>query len=1266
MNYAKRPHLHDLQAGKQPGFALVATVSMMVLLTLVCMGMLGLATVEQRSSNNSNKYNQIARANARMALMIAIGELQKASGPDQRVTATASLLDAKDPAGNPIKNGYTNPSSLALPPYKPADGRRHWVGVWDTSNYSPASPDSKSFVRWLVSGNEDNTGDDLDSMSAAGTIPGTDDVLIFESAEAAGSVKVPKVEVVGSATDVTSHYAYWVEDNGVKADLEWNDGNFSDDGREQIARLSAAPGPDHGVFGGPFESGMSYPIIDDGSNGWLVNLKKASSPADMPLVMGSATNESAWLKQHRHDIGFNSRGVLADVKKGGLRRDLSLAFEMDDDDDVSANESPSLFNQQAGEFVGNGDQYSGQYDAPGMPVRERFLYRVTQNDGSPFSSQLVRADSVVRGPNWWALRDYYNLYKRLNASGGSYSMNPRAYFPNNSAPPNSMLFGLWPDNNYRYLMQPGGGTKALFDQEVVLGTGYVFHPAKANYAPVFMGAVGLYSAKVKNDMLTLMIDPVIYLWNPYNITLNIPKYGIALDRGHGGKITFKVIKKDANGNITSEHRYGPATTQTLIERKIHGYNSAAVLTYLVSDLTMAPGEVLVLSPGAGSDVSATDLHDELTPGVNLTDSSGIEINQFPRTEYTYNQWTEKWGWEAVDWESVTIDSNDEVRCLYDVFADNNSDQLAGSAEHFWLSAFIPDDLTVSAGSLVNADTDADRVQTIGGNLARRSWAGIEEHIVPNLNSINDYPETSWPNFTGVTGGKFFFGINAFLLKPTAHSDSDGGAMPNQNAVEILSQFNPFRTGSFSESFRVCEANEIFSSISQPGSINTYVQNIGIQFPPLDTRRGYWGESYNGNGGSTALSFIDIPTSPILSLADFANANLSLRASDPYKKVGNSHASIFVPSNTLYSNPRGNFFTASDSCWLINDALFDRYYLSGISPEFNHSGVNGAYNPTGTLEETLEVFYGVTGTGYQDAEANPALEPYIPVGKTSAQIVTELTPTNGNHDGYMKIGAYSLIKGAFNVNSTSVKAWESLLRANRNLSITNSDGGTDDASGTPFPSGTTPVAAGGGAEAGWSGFSRLSDAEIEDLAQNIVNEVKARGPFMSISDFVNRQLSDNDELNAAGALQSALDGTSQGLYDLKEQAGGVQPVDPAENTYLSYVNFPGDVDLSSRLSTEGIAGDIRQADLLRALAPRLSARSDTFRIRSYGEVADNNGNILAQAFCEALVQRLPEFVDTMTDSENNEPWDEGSLNSINQIYGRRYEIRSFRWLDDSEI
>ncbi|MFK7911109.1 MAG: hypothetical protein AB8F34_11005, partial [Akkermansiaceae bacterium] len=959
---------------------------------------------------------------------------------------------------------------------------------------------------------------------------------------------------------------------------------------------------------------------------------------------------------------IGSRGVMADVKLGGLRRDLSLAFEMDGDADVTASDQPAKFNQQDGEFVGGNDRVAGQYDAPGLPVRERFLYRVTKGDGTPFSDDLQRTDSVVRGPNWWAMRDYYNLYKRLEGTSGNYTMQPRSYFPNNSATPK--VFNGWvPDNNYRYLSQPSQPfTAALWDDELASGNRYIFHPARANYAPVLMGAVGLYSTKVTNGNLSLTIDPLIYLWNPYNITLNVKRYGVEMQRGHGGKITYQVIKKDADGNVTSSNTYGPAKTDLFIKRKLkmEGQSSNGTLTYLVSDLTMEPGEVVVVSPGAG--VNTTELHDAAKPGTNLTPTSGITIDQMPRTVNN----------KLIGWETVALEPGDEVRCLYDIITSYKADQgLTNSAPHFWLAGFLPNDPNVNPEDIVNSDTDADRIQTIGGNTAGRNWAGIRELLVPDVSNISQYPDDQWPSFTvtnPASPGKFFFGINSHLLKPSQHTGVDGGPLKNeegvavQNAVEVFSQFNPFRTASFVEGRRVSQFNETFSSISKQGSINSYIQEVGIQFPPTQTRRGYWGKNFHGGGGSTSVPFIDIPSSPLLSLADFANANLSLRASEPYKKVGNSHASIFVPSDTLYGRPGESprVVTASDGCWLINDALFDRYYLSGIAPEFSIKG--SGYSASGSINETLTKFF---GSDYREAKANPLLQPYLPSSKSAADAIDELSAD----DGYKKMGAYSLISGSFNVNSTSVTAWEALLRANRNVAIQNSSGGSEAGNGTPFPFGTTPAVSGQGVQPNWSGFSRLTDAQITTLASNIVDQVKARGPFMSLSDFVNRQLGSDKALNAAGALQTALD-KSGAMTSVKSSAGGVEPVDPSASAWGG-PNFAGDADLTNRLSTEGIAGDIRQADLLRPLAPRLNARSDTFRIRAYGEVRSKDGSrILASATCEAIVQRLPEYLDP-TDA----PWDEATnpinpsatkLSLTNQQFGRRFKIVQFHWLAKDEI
>jgi hypothetical protein len=117
-------------------------------------------------------------------------------------------------------------------------------------------------------------------------------------------------------------------------------------------------------------------------------------------------------------------------------------------------------------------------------------------------------------------------------------------------------------------------------------------------------------------------------------------------------------------------------------------------------------------------------------------------------------------------------------------------------------------------------------------------------------------------------------------------------------------------------------------------------------------------------------------------------------------------------------------------------------------------------------------------------------------------------------------------------------------------------------------------------------------------------------------------------------------------------------------------FANGTYLGSRNNATGVPREVNQVNILLPLAPRLSARSDTFRIRAYGEVRDSDDNIIAQATCEAIVQRLPEYLDPNTDAGNNEPWDDDSqgatLNAINQTYGRKFEIQSFRWLDQSEV
>jgi hypothetical protein len=94
---------------------------------------------------------------------------------------------------------------------------------------------------------------------------------------------------------------------------------------------------------------------------------------------------------------------------------------------------------------------------------------------------------------------------------------------------------------------------------------------------------------------------------------------------------------------------------------------------------------------------------------------------------------------------------------------------------------------------------------------------------------------------------------------------------------------------------------------------------------------------------------------------------------------------------------------------------------------------------------------------------------------------------------------------------------------------------------------------------------------------------------------------------------------------------------------------------------GIPGIVKQADILTPIAPILSARSDSFLIRGYGEKTDISGKVIARAWCEAVVQRSADFVDPADLPEKTY----STISTLNKNFGRRFDIVSFRWLNPSE-
>ena len=1267
------------------GFALVATVSMMVLMTLVAIAMLSLSTIEQRSSGGgANEADRMARANARMALMMALGELQKAAGPDQRVTATATILGSTT---NPYATGTTA-----------ADGRKHWVGVWDTRYdenddgvidendmidtngdgvadvyrpYSPADPENKTFVRWLVSGDQNQ----LDALADAGTAAAADDVVIFEGVDAAGNadpastVKVPKVEVATATPGNSSYYAYWVEDEGVKVDLAWNQGSFTDADREQAARLSTAPGPDHSVFSGPFATGVSHPL--ESGSGYIDNLDKAFSPADMPLVMADTADHSTWLKANRHDMAMNVRGVIADVKKGGLRRDLSLAFEMDDS---AESESASLFNQQTTEFVGNGDQLSSPYPtpgtSPGTSLNARYLFRdygpdpntdpLTPGAGNPFSDDMTQPLDFVRGPSWWLLRDYANLYKRMKtpSSGTGHALSARAYFPNRSVTQD--LVDL-------HSVQ---GSKIGVNHEI----GSTYRPLRASYAPVLLAVNGIFSLKYEGDQLKLVVDPFYIIWNPYNTQITAEKFAITWQYGFMGGVKFQHTFPNGTQVIHGRDSAKPAggSQEGFVHYAGNKTGATGSVSYLISDLTMGPGEVMIFSPPDTADRSANanEYNDELLPGMNYTTTSGIEFNEFPNMN-------------GGNWAPITVPSGEAGSHTIGVHLSLISRAAWNLYNHLETSLPAP-------GILANQlTTEANFGDNLSGSEFSTNAAGTRRN--PNLiKGVPNFPLSYL--FSELSDTKKPFAMISML---TQSSDmdfprTDGYLNPK---MEVFSQLNvtPILRTRMEKGTQ--QPFNLYVKAQVADGYNNLINNIGVDIDAFgDGSNGFYGKNYALAEGDKHFPLLDIPRAPMHSLVQLSGANIGTRLFEPTNAIGNSWKPPYIPQDSIYWNSR---FTYSDVFWQANDALFDRYYLSGIAPGFAIG--SGGYSATGSLNNTLKRFYGIDpadptqSVDPATAQANPALEPHMPSSKTAADIITELTPTSTNHDGYKKVGAYSMIKGAFNVNSTSVKAWRAFLQGNKALALESVQGTTESGTGTPFPLASTTSNT--SSNNGWEKFSRLTDDQIWDdndtpsdltddtgLAVEIVNQVKARGPFMSISDFVNRRIG-IDSRSYQGAIQEAIEqadinggqstgiraGTSDVIPNYKAFSDSWKIKLNGAQWYVSD-DFPYAADpyLGNRNCSTGIPLEINQANILLPLAPRLSARSDTFRIRAYGEVRDADDNIIAQATCEAIVQRLPEYVEP----NNNEPWDDDSetptLNPTNQTYGRRFEIQSFRWLDQSEV
>ncbi|MDF3128122.1 hypothetical protein P0Y35_02815 [Kiritimatiellaeota bacterium B1221] len=1244
---------------RRKGSALLLTLLVVSLLLGIVLAFVTFVRLDLRQVESKHQLQQ-ARSVSRLGMELALARLQDTTGPDQRITARADVFDGSS------ENVYQDSLTANIEKSK-------WVGVWDATSFKETDPQAKTFLGWLVSGAEE----DVDLVADVETAYSNEDELITlvgtgSVANESDQVKVPKVSVGDGAA-----YAWWVKDENMAARFDTSDPyrNSTDALKRQFSLHSAQR------YAVELMNVDTATVLGDSlfpyEHPTFTNLvERVASLDQIPLIWKSSpTNMDVYQKliQNRyHDLSLVSRGLLVDVKNGGLRQDLNMAFEMPYDKWVESDYVKAHAHHEV-----------PIYQPPGYPKDREIAPMIRISDFSPYgftpesskgprepspvpydnpeperlkTNRSVKLPPVLRGPPWDLFRNYYRLYKSNDSDLVEYgfpsSMNVqhdgsllgRSPFPSAHGYYNARRYGqdplVW---DYAEIYGPWGTN---YSRSLPMG-----RPVLPGISPVVIRLQNVVSFKTRvvsgvNPAayhLDMYLDPVVTIWNPYNVRLKTGRdYGQPLVLG----VKFLNLRPFIRANIpsTGETREMEASFTDLFD------NYAPVDSDYISDkdqtfqleldlgsYILEPGEILVFShPGPvvpyyrnenmdpdDPDYSDSGMHITLKPGVDkLMGDSGMVFENIVRF----------------------LSNND-------LFTDG---QLPSETEmRFKMEPGIAESIL--------------KFQVVG------IGADGKEPFMSSFQAGLDKISTQW------TVDDFTPGDLKNSKRPTLYFDSFLKHADSLNPINLFSQYN-VRALTFEQgtSFNIQSS----AYTPQSGSVDKvedvfWGQGVVVNdlngLIAMDGDNGFWGptnQSAGINDWNTHIPLFDVPRAPMTSLANFQHVPVSIMADEPSYVVGNSLASIFVgyaPLSLQKLNPSDKFWNAGyspgrlewtmtrvDWSYLLNQVLFDSYYFSGIAP------TSGYTTSKAQLEDHIQNNTPLHNSPYHFRAAN---------GEDSDDILNRLFDENGEPTPLAprEMSSHLMVDGMFNINSTSVNAWKALLASTRKIKVETQESGEVHSSGTVYTRMSIPYT---GENDEWTGFRSLSDAQIERLAEEIVIQIKERGPFLNLSDFVNRRASDQADPSTVhehmkmGALEAAIRASSINDGYITDRLAD-KGMSSSKNEINSKLRDR--VDRNSKVS-EGVSGYVTQADILSVIGPILSARSDTFTIRSYGAYEDASGNVLSKAWCEAVVQRVPEYQDSHQNISDFPPHENpANVDSYDTSPPRRkYEIVRFRWLDPEEI
>lgn len=1230
---------------QKKGFALIATLTLMMLLAMLAVAIMATAASQNRIALQTMLQAE-ARQQALVGLDAAIGELQVELGPDQRVTASSGILSNNDSGAAQHLLGVWN--SWDGPIYgKSVSG----LGSKISGTYSKGRSDM--FRRWMISARDRNT---TRSMNAASQLcsraPGQRICMVGEgtlgknlSAQHYVYADLLKMPATGKNE---ACFAWWVGGENQKAKVSVKNREETDDAYEALHRTWDTPAP-------RFVDNRDLDFLP----GDIEEPSRLVTLASLPLV-GSSSQAAGM--PYFFDVSTTSYSLPINVSMGGFKQDLCLLLNKE-----------SL---KGTDFAARTNQ-----DCP-----------IADNQQVP---QGTESDMPIG--SWQNLHAYYNSWPDGTAKD---ARNFTARLIGNLDKAYTRMSGSVFDGSLNYADDPdeakgAGDGKTFFDSRSMMeegstASGYARTPVLLAFMSNF-GLVASEATAMAGEEATYNLDmcfaPMFLWWNPYNVPMRVrgkQLWAQSLPYKTTWIDTYCVTQANTwkygwNNYLMQQSRYG----------QDYGDYFLAANGDENGDIVFEPGEVVFFSPGKArlSQDYSKPFSNPWVPGYNPSSVSGYKARFYSGRA------------AQPTTPGVPTQTNVDSGKFYVKLRLGQGPPNGAGTDGKWFAPNHSECLTVfagynGAGQASGADTGANK-RGISPQRFVLGWYD-PQNVAETDTQFCGSKETEWKTDGSQDDPDVPYYIGAVgVVAKSAGSHTNSVIFQGDYRAKIWQHSSPAFWGS-----AIINPDDQMRKY-HPYQLAALRVSSGMDSAPMDNigRNGFLGITSEGEQVSYA-SVLELPVHPPFSLAGFAGMRLQpgwyksntsgkyvtqgalrrmqYQAGVPGVGLGNAFADPCLPPDDVYTyfqnNTEANDFSSNSKVFgdffdhglMINDAMWDRWFCSSVS---DMPDKNGKIEAEAVLSKFLKGEDELPVSRYKRVNT-----PY-----NDEQVIKRIMA----EDGWKYIAQYLMIDGGFNVNSTSVEAWAAVLQglAKRKLvtgkdnrlsfvedgkgdnevlfsrfMLSTTDKSVDGLGGYSMMQGSSAFRDGGMASA-WGEVRMLQAESIRKLAEEMVEQVRKRGPFLSMSDFVNRRL-EQGEHGLKGALQAAIDAT-----DINRDFNDVKVPEARGNMFKNPEAGMGSLHTAA-------PGYLIQSDVLASLGNILTVRDDTFTVRSYGCVRNPNKAILAQAWCEAVVQRTMDYVDPSNapqDVDYNPDGTKGEgLSNTNKVMGRQFRIVSFKWLDNWDI